>query len=83
MSQASSVAPVLPQPSSRASSRIRPGRLVSRAALYLVVIAFALFMAQPFVWMVLSSLKSHADISSYPPKLWPTEWVWSNSPSES
>jgi multiple sugar transport system permease protein len=30
--------------------------------------------------MAISSLKSDADISSYPPNLWPTEWVWSNYP---
>ncbi|MQA24486.1 MAG: ABC transporter permease subunit [Micromonosporaceae bacterium] len=37
-------------------------------------------MAVPFVWMMISSLKSHADISAYPPRLLPTEWVWSNYP---
>ncbi|MEU9826355.1 carbohydrate ABC transporter permease [Micromonospora chersina] len=52
--------------------------LPSKVLLHLVLAVGALAMVVPFVWMVLSSLKSHADIASYPPKLLPTEWVWSN-----
>src|SRR5215218_8817647 len=52
----------------------------NRIALHAVLATGALIMIVPFVWMVLSSLKSHADISAYPPRLWPTEWVWSNYP---
>lgn len=52
----------------------------SRILLHLALAAGAFVMIVPFVWMMLSSLKSHADISAYPPKIWPTEWVWSNYP---
>ncbi|NUT36590.1 MAG: carbohydrate ABC transporter permease [Hamadaea sp.] len=51
-----------------------------RFALHAVLGLGALLMIVPFAWMMLSSLKSHSDISAYPPKLWPTEWVWSNYP---
>jgi multiple sugar transport system permease protein len=49
--------------------------------LHLILAAGALVMIVPFGWMVLSSLKSHRDISAYPPRLWPSEWVWSNYPA--
>jgi multiple sugar transport system permease protein len=51
-----------------------------RAVLHLVVGGGALAMVAPFVWMIVSSFKSHADISAYPPILLPTEWMWSNYP---
>jgi ABC-type glycerol-3-phosphate transport system permease component len=71
MSQASSVAPALDRPASRAPARVRLGRLVGRTALYMVVIAFALFMAQPFVWMVLTSLKNLDEVYRIPLSWWP------------
>lgn len=37
-------------------------------------------MVVPFVWMVLTSVKSPADIASYPPHLWPERLVWGNYP---
>jgi multiple sugar transport system permease protein len=49
-----------------------------RLALHLVLAVGALIMVVPFAWMILSSLKSHADIAAYPPRILPTEWVWSN-----
>jgi multiple sugar transport system permease protein len=71
MSQASTVAPVHPRLAARASSRSRPGRLIERAVLYLVVTAFALFMAQPFIWMVLTSLKNLDEVYRIPLSWWP------------
>ncbi|MEV4411495.1 carbohydrate ABC transporter permease [Catellatospora sp. NPDC049609] len=53
----------------------------SKTLLHLVLGAGAVIMIVPFVWMIISSLKSHAEISAYPPVLWPTEWVWSNYPN--
>ncbi|WP_410813899.1 carbohydrate ABC transporter permease [Micromonospora sp. 067-2] len=58
---------------------MRP-RLGASLVLHLLLGAGALAMIVPFVWMILSSLKSHADIAAYPPGLLPTEWVWSNYP---
>jgi hypothetical protein len=45
MSQATSVAPLVVRPASRSSSGVRLRRLAGRALLYVVVIAFALFMS--------------------------------------
>src|SRR4051794_7996023 len=71
MSQASTVAPALPQSSSRASARTRPTHLLGRAALYVLLVAFALFMAQPFIWMVLTSLKNLDEVYRIPLSWWP------------
>lgn len=49
-----------------------------RLMLHVLLGVGALAMIVPFIWMILSSLKSHADIAAYPPDLLPTEWVWSN-----
>jgi multiple sugar transport system permease protein len=56
------------------------GRL-PRIGLHLVLAAAALAMIVPFVWMLLSSLKNHADIAHYPPRLLPQHWLWSNYPN--
>jgi multiple sugar transport system permease protein len=56
--------------SSRSAAQ-RAARVLRRAALYAVVTAFALFMAQPFVWMVLTSLKELHELSRFPISWWP------------
>lgn len=38
----------------------------------------ALTMLVPFLWMVLTSLKSPAELAQFPPSLLPEEWLWSN-----
>jgi ABC-type glycerol-3-phosphate transport system permease component len=53
-------------------------RRLSRAALYVVLGAIAVVMVVPFVWMVLTSLKTPADIAASPPTFLPTEWAWGN-----
>ena len=73
MSQASSVAPALPAASSRRAARTRVSHLIGRAALYVVLTAFALFMAQPFVWMVLTSLKNLDEVYRIPLSWWPDD----------
>jgi ABC-type glycerol-3-phosphate transport system permease component len=73
MSQASSVAPALPAASSRRAARTRVSHLIGRAALYVVLTAFALFMAQPFIWMVLTSLKNLDEVYRIPLSWWPDD----------
>ena len=53
-------------------------RLGQRLPLHLLLGAGSLAMIVPFVWMMLTSVKSRADIAAYPPRLLPTEWVFSN-----
>ncbi|WP_205740673.1 carbohydrate ABC transporter permease [Haloactinopolyspora alba] len=38
----------------------------------------AFTMIVPFLWMVLTSVKSPEDLATFPPSFWPDEWVWSN-----
>ena len=52
-----------------------------RAALYLLLTFGAIIMITPFIWMVLTSLKSPAEIGQYPPGWWPQEWLWGNYPA--
>jgi multiple sugar transport system permease protein len=52
----------------------------NKLVLHLVLTVGALLMIVPFVWMVLSSLKSHAEITSYPPTWLPRHWDFGNYP---
>lgn len=57
-----------------------PSRLPvpARAGLYLALVLIGVIMIVPFVWMVLTSLKTPAEIAAVPPQLLPGEWAWSN-----
>ncbi|KIL40494.1 sugar ABC transporter permease [Gordoniibacillus kamchatkensis] len=46
--------------------------------IHLVLIAGALVMVVPFVWMVLTSLKTLGDSTQVPPVIIPRKWNWSN-----
>jgi multiple sugar transport system permease protein len=35
-------------------------------------------MVVPFVWMLLSSFKAQPDMFRIPPRLFPSEWIWTN-----
>jgi ABC-type glycerol-3-phosphate transport system permease component len=48
-------------------------RATQRGLLYVAVIAFAIFMAQPFVWMVLTSLKTVPEVNRFPITMWPED----------
>jgi multiple sugar transport system permease protein len=50
----------------RARSRVFP--IVSRVLFYGLLIASALFMIAPFIWMVSTSLNSDQDILAFPPR---------------
>lgn len=63
------------------NSRLGPAALTRRIALHVVLTIGALLMIVPFVWMILSSLKSHTEITSYPPTILPHEWVFANYPA--
>ncbi|MEV8268385.1 carbohydrate ABC transporter permease [Microbacterium sp. NPDC076911] len=38
----------------------------------------SLFMLIPFIWMILTSVKSPAELAQFPPTFLPQEWLWSN-----
>ncbi|MEV8268364.1 carbohydrate ABC transporter permease [Microbacterium sp. NPDC076911] len=53
-----------------------PGARLARALFYIVLSVAAFAMVLPFIWMVLTSLKSPAEVNSF---TWlPTELVWQN-----
>jgi multiple sugar transport system permease protein len=58
--------------------KLTPRRRFGRIVLYVVLIGFAIALLVPFVWMVLSSLKSANEVFSVPVKWLPETWVWQN-----
>lgn len=56
-------------------SRLKLGSRLSAQAV-LILLGFA-FLA-PFIWMLLTSLKSLDEISTFPPTIWPNIMKWSN-----
>jgi ABC-type glycerol-3-phosphate transport system permease component len=56
------------------SFRVRPGRVL----LYLVLLLGAVFSGFPFVWMVLSALKTREEVTRLPPVIFPESPRWSN-----
>lgn len=51
---------------------------VARAVLHVVLALSALTMILPFAWMILTSLKTPADLAQFPPSFLPEDWAWSN-----
>jgi len=53
-------------------------QLIGKIALYIVLIAVALFTLIPFVWMISSSLKLDREVFAYPMKWIPETFRWEN-----
>jgi len=53
-------------------------QLIGKTALYIVLIAVALFTLIPFVWMISSSLKLDREVFAYPMKWIPETFRWEN-----
>ena len=53
-------------------------QMVGKTALYIVLIAVALFTLIPFVWMISSSLKLDREVFAYPMKWIPETFRWEN-----
>ena len=54
--------------------RARPSRIL----LYAAMLGAGLVTAFPFFWMLSTSLKSEAEATSFPPSVFPIEWLFSN-----
>jgi ABC-type glycerol-3-phosphate transport system permease component len=52
--------------------------VASKTALYTVLTIFGIVAAIPFVWMILSSFKTGAEIREFPPTFWPRDWTLEN-----
>ena len=58
---------------------IKKSRLNHRPWLSIVILyAGVVMMLFPFVWMILSSFKTKADVYAYPPRWIPSSWNWDN-----
>ncbi len=51
--------------------RLTPRQWLGRIAAYILLTAFGLFMLFPFIYMVMTSLKTSNDVFHYPPRLLP------------
>ena len=65
-------------PRERRANDISPGKRVARILGYLVLIVAAIGLFAPFVWMVMSSLKSANEVFSVPVTWVPEIFVWNN-----
>ena len=68
-----------PDRSSRCRTR-RGRRVAMRTILFVVLTVGSLAMLLPFIWMILTSLKSPAELASSDPSFFPQQWMWSNYP---
>ncbi len=50
----------------------------SKAVIYILLTAVAIYFLAPFIYMFLSTFKTEAEAIAYPPKLFPSEWNWEN-----
>jgi multiple sugar transport system permease protein len=67
--------------------RVNPAALLLRIGLLLILVAAAVVILFPLIWMVLTSLKPENDVTTFPPSLWPRDWsfaayanVWTRVP---
>ena len=60
---------------SGSAKRRRRGR---RLLLWVVLVVIAVIMAAPFLWMLLTSVRSQEELYSADMSFWPQEWHWEN-----
>lgn len=62
----------------RATARARRNRQGSHAVAHVVLGVGALVMAFPFLWQIIMSLSSNAEVQSVTPTFWPEQLRWEN-----
>lgn len=60
------------------AAQVRRRSRLTRLGLNLALAFGAITMIVPFIWMLLTSVKSPAELTTFPPTFWPEEWVWRN-----
>lgn len=58
-------------------ARLSRDRL-GRAILYALAIALGFVFVLPFLWMLMTALKSRGELNLFPPTIWPNDWTPSN-----
>jgi ABC-type glycerol-3-phosphate transport system permease component len=51
---------------------------LGRAFLYALALALGFLFVAPFLWMLMTALKSRGELNLFPPTLWPNVWTPSN-----
>jgi multiple sugar transport system permease protein len=74
----SSLAPSVETTQPQVERRLAP--VVGAVALHLALIAGALLMLFPFLWMLLTAFKDMRQSLQVPPRWLPNPWVWENFP---
>ncbi|MCU6795833.1 carbohydrate ABC transporter permease [Paenibacillus sp. WQ 127069] len=69
---------VEPRASYSASKSYRLSSIMRQILLYAVIITVSLSMIAPFIWMLSASVKSEAEVFSYPIQWIPSTFYWSN-----
>lgn len=52
--------------------------MAMKALIFVIMFSAALLAMFPFYWMFVTAVKPVDEIFAFPPKLWPSEFVWSN-----
>jgi multiple sugar transport system permease protein len=73
-----SLTPVSSAPPARTARQARRRSRWARVGLHVILAFCAVTMLVPFAWMVLTSVKSPAELLQFPPTFWPQEWTWEN-----
>ena len=55
--------------------RVTPRAGLATAGVYLLLTAIAVAILFPFIWMILTSVKSEGDVIAFPPHLLPRHWT--------
>jgi multiple sugar transport system permease protein len=69
---------VEPRASYSASKPYRLSAIMRQILLYAIIITVSLSMIAPFIWMLTASVKSEAEVFSYPIQWIPSTYYWSN-----
>lgn len=56
----------------------QPRRAAQYTVIYLILILCTIICILPFIWMLLTSVKSTAEAYRFPPTILPKKWLWTN-----
>ena len=59
-------------------TKINWREVLRKTPVYLFLILGSLLMIFPFIWMILTSFKTHAEVIMFPPKFWPNSFSFVN-----
>jgi ABC-type glycerol-3-phosphate transport system permease component len=55
-------------------------RILGKAFFQIAVTVFAAAFSIPLIWLLMSSLKTNAELIRFPPQFWPEQLIWENYP---